>query len=114
MLCNLSKLNILTPSGNILDSSRWKAFADDTINVTEKMKFVLGRVGNTVGYKRENAGLQAFSSFPTTFSTQSKTEIIISATSFCRLQMLSISLRPKFCHLVKSSPFTSYANFWLF
>ena len=32
-----------------------KAFADDEINVNEKLKFVLGRVENIVG-KGENAG----------------------------------------------------------
>ena len=36
-----------------------KAFADDKINVTEKLKFVLERVENIVG-KGENAGYQHF------------------------------------------------------
>ena len=38
----------------ILDWSRLEAFADDKINVTEKLKCVLGRVENITG-KRENA-----------------------------------------------------------
>ena len=37
-----------------------KAFADDKINVTEKLKFVLGQVENIAG-KGENAGYQKFS-----------------------------------------------------
>ena len=36
-----------------------KAFADDKINVTEKLKFVLGLEENNVG-KGENAGYQHF------------------------------------------------------
>ena len=36
-----------------------KPFADDKINVTQKLKFVLGRVENIVG-KGENAGNQHF------------------------------------------------------
>ena len=36
-----------------------KDFADDEINVTEKLKFVLGRVENIAG-KGENAGYQHF------------------------------------------------------
>ena len=38
----------------ILDWSKLKAFAHNKINVTEKLKFVLGRVKNIVG-KGENA-----------------------------------------------------------
>ena len=36
-----------------------KAFAEDEINVTQKLKFVFGRVENIVG-KGENAGYQHF------------------------------------------------------
>ena len=36
-----------------------RPFADDKRNVTEKLKFVLGRVENIVGNK-ENAGYQHF------------------------------------------------------
>ena len=42
------------PNNKILDCSKLKAFADDRINMTEKLKFVLGRVENIAG-KRENA-----------------------------------------------------------
>ena len=43
------------PNDKILDWSKIKAYADDKINVTEKLNFVLGRVSNIVG-KGENAG----------------------------------------------------------
>ena len=42
------------PHKKILLWSKLKAFADDKIKVTGKLKFVLGRVENTVG-KGENA-----------------------------------------------------------
>ena len=50
----------------MLDQSKLKAFADDKINVTEKIEFVLGRVENIVG-KVENAGYQHFLLFPQCF-----------------------------------------------
>ena len=43
----------------ILDWSKLKAFADDKIDVTQKLKFHLGKVENIVG-KGENAGYQHF------------------------------------------------------
>ena len=43
------------PNDKILDGSKLKAFADDKMNVNERLKFGLGRVENTVG-KGENAG----------------------------------------------------------
>ena len=43
------------PNNKILDWFKLKAFADDKINVTEKLKFVVGMVENVVG-KGENAG----------------------------------------------------------
>ena len=45
-----------------------KAFADDKINVTKAVKFVLGREDNIVR-EGENAGHQHFLLFPTMFST---------------------------------------------
>ena len=48
-----------SPNENILDCLKLKAFADYKINVTEKLKFILGRVENIVG-KGENAGYQHF------------------------------------------------------
>ena len=43
-----------SPNKKIYDKSKLKAFADDKINVTEKLKFVLGRLENIVP-KGENA-----------------------------------------------------------
>ena len=45
---------------------KFKSLANDKINVTEKLKFVLGRVENIVG-KGENAGYQQFLLFPHCF-----------------------------------------------
>ena len=42
------------PNDKISDWSKLKAFADNKINVTQKLKFVLGRVENSEG-KGENA-----------------------------------------------------------
>ena len=47
------------PNNKFLDWSNFKAYADDKINVTETLKFVLGRVENIVE-KGENAGYQHF------------------------------------------------------
>ena len=54
------------PNDRILDWSKLKAFADDTSNLIEKLKFVLGKVENIVG-KGENAGHQHFLLFPKCF-----------------------------------------------
>ena len=45
------------PSDKIFDKSKLKGFVDDKIKVTQKLKFVLGRVENIVG-EGENAGYQ--------------------------------------------------------
>ena len=58
------------PHNKILDGSKLKAFADDKLNATEKLKFVLGRVENIVG-KGENAGYQHFLLFPQCFQKPS-------------------------------------------
>ena len=47
------------PDDKTCDWSKLKAFADNKINVAEKLKFVLGRLENIVG-KGENAGYQHF------------------------------------------------------
>ena len=64
---------IFSPSGinpllndKILEWSKFKAFADDKINLTEQLLFVLGRVENIVR-KGENAGYQHFLLFPQCF-----------------------------------------------
>ena len=51
------------PNNKIVDWSNLKESADDKIYVTEKLKFVLGRVENIMG-KGENAGHQHFLLFP--------------------------------------------------
>ena len=51
------------PNDKILDWSKFKAFADDKINVNEQLKFALGRVKNIVR-KGENVGYQHFLLFP--------------------------------------------------
>ena len=51
------------PNDIFLGCSKLKAFADNKINVNEKLKFVMGRVENIVG-KGENAGNQHFLLFP--------------------------------------------------
>ena len=51
------------PNIKILDWSKLKAFADNKIDVTKKLKFALGMVENIVG-KGENAGYQHFLLFP--------------------------------------------------
>ena len=52
------------PNYKILDQSKLKAFADDKINMTENLKFVLGRLENIVETEGENAGYQHFLLFP--------------------------------------------------
>ena len=48
------------------DWSKLKAFADNKVNSTEKLKFVFGLVENVVG-KGENASFQHFLLFPQCF-----------------------------------------------
>ena len=54
------------PTDKILDQIKFKALADDKINVTEKFKIVLGREENLLR-KGENAGYQYFLLFPKCF-----------------------------------------------
>ena len=56
------------PNDKSVDLSKLKALADDQSNVTQKLKFALGRIENIVG-KGENrkCWLPAFSPFPTMF-----------------------------------------------
>ena len=51
---------------NILHWSNLKAFADNEINVTENLKFVLERIENIMA-RGENAGYQHFLLFPQCF-----------------------------------------------
>ena len=50
----------------MLHGSKLKAFADEKINVNQKLKFYIRRVENIVG-KGENAGHQHFLLFPQCF-----------------------------------------------
>ena len=54
------------PIDKFLDRSKLKAFAEDKLNLAEKLKFVFGRVENIVG-KGQNAGYQHFLLFPQCF-----------------------------------------------
>ena len=61
----LSPSNSL-PNDKILDWSKLKAFSDHEINVTKKLKFVLGKVENIVE-KEKNVFHQHFLLFPQCF-----------------------------------------------
>ena len=65
----IQSVNFL-PNDKILGWSKLKVFADDKINVTEKLKFVLEWVENIVG-KGENAGYRHFLLFPQCFQKAS-------------------------------------------
>ena len=56
------------PYNRILDLYRLKAFADDKINVTQNLKFILERVENIVG-KGENACYKHFLLLPQYFQS---------------------------------------------
>ena len=56
----------LYQNDRILDRSKFKAFAEDKMNMTENLKIVLERIGNIVG-KGENARDQHFLLFPQCF-----------------------------------------------
>ena len=64
-----------SPNNKNLDWSKLKVFADNKINVTEKSKFVLGRIENIVG-KGENAGYQHFLLFPQCFQKVSCFKVV--------------------------------------
>ena len=63
------------PNDKILDLSKFKAFADDKVIVTQKSKFSLGRIENIVG-KGKNAGYQNFLLFPQCFQKLSIPEVL--------------------------------------
>ena len=60
------------PNDKTLDWPKFKAFAEDKIHVTQKLKFSFGMVENFVG-KEENAGYQHFLLFPQCFQKASFT-----------------------------------------
>ena len=51
------------PDSKILGLPKFKAFADDKLNVTQNVQVVFHRTGNSMG-KEENAGYQHFFLFP--------------------------------------------------
>ena len=59
LLCGTTLISNSLPNDKILDLSNLKELVDNKINVTEKLKFVLGRKENFVG-KDENACYQHF------------------------------------------------------
>ena len=63
------------PDDQILDLSKFKAFAGDKIILTQNLKFVLGRVKHIVG-KGKNAGYQHFLLFPQCFRKLSFPEML--------------------------------------
>ena len=64
-VCFLPPFNS-SPNDKILDWFKLKAFANDKVNVTQKLKFVSKRIENILG-KGENAGYQHFLLFPKCF-----------------------------------------------
>ena len=69
-VCILASTDHSLPNDKILDWSLWKAFADVKIDMTEKLKFVLGKIENIEG-KGDNAGYQHFLLFPQFFQKAS-------------------------------------------
>ena len=63
-------IELTLPNDRILDLSILKAFADDNLDVNQKLKFALGRVENIM-WKGENAGYQHFLLFPKCFQKAS-------------------------------------------
>ena len=77
---NLDKTKILSsgkdlPNDKSLDWLEFKAFADEKISETEKLKFVLGKLENIAG-KGENAGYQHFLLFPQCFQKVSFSKLL--------------------------------------
>ena len=63
----LSFVFISLPDDKILERSKFIAFADYIINVTEKLKLVLGREENIVGTGENACSIQHFLLFPQCF-----------------------------------------------
>ena len=66
----------LLPNDKIFVCSKLKAFADDSINVNQKLKFHLERVENIVE-KGGNTGYQHFLLFRQSFRTASSSGLLI-------------------------------------
>ena len=63
------------PNDKILDWSKFKAFADAKIDLTQYLNFALGRVENILG-KGENAGYQHFFLFPKCFQESTSLRVV--------------------------------------
>ena len=59
----------------MVDRSKFKARAEDKLNVTKILNFVLGRVENILG-KGENTGNQHFLLFPRCFQKASLSRVV--------------------------------------
>ena len=70
-ICTVNSL----PNDEILDLTKFKAFADNKIILTQKLKFMLEREENIVE-KGENAGYQHFLLFPQCFQKLSYPEVL--------------------------------------
>ena len=62
----LQTTNLTLPNDNFLNWAKLKAFADDKMNVSQKLKFYLERIENTLE-NGVNAGDQHFLLFPQCF-----------------------------------------------
>ena len=81
------------PNDTILDQSKLKGFADDKLNVTQKLKFILGRVETIVG-KRRKCWLPAFFPFPTMFSNGFLNRVVKSR--YCVVELAVAQTSPCF------------------
>ena len=67
------------PHDSILGLPKFKAFADDKLNVAQNVKVVFHKIEDIVG-KEENAGYQHFLLFPQCFQedfSSSRSEVVI-------------------------------------
>ena len=88
-----------TPNYKFFNLSKLKAFADNKINVTKKLKFVTERVENIVG-KGETAGYQHFLLFPQCFQKDSFSRLLKVGIVWYSVKRLRI--KPKFAPIGKN------------
>ena len=103
---NLYLYNINSlPNDKILDLSILKAFADNNLNVYQKLKFALERVENIVE-KGENAGYQHFLLFPQCFQQTSSLGSLKVVMVWLRIKRVSFqsSTNPFPKQLILGSP----------
>ena len=94
----------------MLEWFKVKVFADDKINVTEKLKFVLAMEENTVG-EGENAGNQHFLLFPQYFKKlifpgMSDIGIVQDRLTICDIIyfQFTVTVTKSFIDYIKSQP----------